>query len=145
MIPEISDTCVCFSTANDIWDALKQTYSKESNVAQVYEIRLKAISAKQGNRSITEYVNELKGLWQELDHYRNITTMCPNDVATFKKLIEQDRVYDFLVGINNDFDQARIQILGKEKLPTLNKVMSIYLLKKVGGKYCLNNLSMGQQ
>ena len=113
MIPEISDTCVCFSTAKDIWDALKQTYSKESNAARVYEIWLKAISPKQGNRSITEYVNELKGLWQELDHYRNITTMCANDVVTFKKLIEQDQVYDFLAGINNVFDQAHIQILGK--------------------------------
>jgi hypothetical protein len=54
MIPKISDTCVCFSTAKDSWDALKQTYSKESNAAQVYEIWLKAISAKQSNRSITE-------------------------------------------------------------------------------------------
>jgi hypothetical protein len=34
--------------------------------------------------------------------------MCANDVVTFKKLMEQDQVYDFLAGISNDFDQVRI-------------------------------------
>ena len=32
-----------------------------------------------------------------------------------KDFIGQDRVYDFLVGLNPEFDQVRIQILGKQE------------------------------
>ncbi|KAL6312345.1 hypothetical protein AAG906_007999 [Vitis piasezkii] len=44
---------------------------------------------------------------------RVIKTKCPKDAAVLKDFIEQDRVYDFLVGLNLEFDQVRIQILGK--------------------------------
>ncbi|RVW46161.1 Retrovirus-related Pol polyprotein from transposon RE1 [Vitis vinifera] len=45
-----------------------------------------------------------------------IKTKCPEDAAILKDFIEQDRVYDFLVGLNPEFDQVRIQILGKQEL-----------------------------
>jgi len=48
-----------------------------------------------------------------LDHYRVIKTKCTGDAAVLKEIIEHDRVYDFLVGMNSEFDQIRIQILGK--------------------------------
>ena len=99
MIPEISDTCMFLATAKDIWDAIQQTYSKARDAAQVYEVKVK---------TVTEYANQLKSLWQELDHYRVIKTKCPEDAAILKDFIEQDRVYDFLVGLNPEFDQVRI-------------------------------------
>ncbi|RVW38185.1 Retrovirus-related Pol polyprotein from transposon RE1 [Vitis vinifera] len=37
------------------------------------------------------------------------------DATILKDFIEQDRVYDFLVGLNLEFDQVRIQILGKQE------------------------------
>lgn len=50
--------------------------------------------AKQGGKAVTEYANQLKALWQELDHSRVIKT-CPEDAAILKEFIEQDRVYNF--------------------------------------------------
>ena len=67
----------------------------------------------------------MKSLWQELDHYRAIKTKCFDDAAVIKELIEQDRVYDFLAGLNPEFDQVRIQILGKSKVPDFNEVVAI--------------------
>ena len=32
--------------ANDIWDAIQQTYSKARDVAQVYEVKVKTIAIK---------------------------------------------------------------------------------------------------
>ncbi|KAJ1400177.1 hypothetical protein SESBI_29737 [Sesbania bispinosa] len=83
------------------------------------------MGAKQGNKSVTEYANQLKSLWMELDHYRVIKTRCSEDSAILKEYIEQDRVYDFLVGMNAEYDHVRIQILGKEKVPGLNEVIAI--------------------
>jgi len=52
----------------------------------------------------------------KLDHYRVIKAKCPDDSAMLKEYIKQDRAYDFLVGLNSNFDQVRAQILGKEKI-----------------------------
>ena len=69
MILEISDTVMFLSMATEIWDAVKMTYSKVNDAAQIYEIRIKVAATKQGTRSITEYASILQILWQELDHY----------------------------------------------------------------------------
>ncbi|WVZ13937.1 hypothetical protein V8G54_011503 [Vigna mungo] len=61
----------------------------------------------------------------ELDHYCVIITKCSKDSTILKEYIEQDKVYDFVVGLNLENDQVRIQILGKEKVPRLNEVVAI--------------------
>ena len=87
MTPEISNICMFLATAKDIWDAIQQTYSKARDAAQVYEVKVKTIAAKQGSKTVIEYVNQLKTLWQELDHYKVIKTKCPEDAAVLKDFI----------------------------------------------------------
>lgn len=41
----------------------------------------------------------------------------PEDATTLRNFIDQDRVYDFLAGLNSEFDQVRVQILGKDEVP----------------------------
>ena len=125
MEPMISDTCMFMSTAKEIWDFIHRTYSKARDAAQVYEIKVKTAASKQGDKSVTEYANLLQNLWQELDHYRVFEMKCPEDAAILKKFIEKDRVYDFLAGLNPEFDQIRIQILGKEDTPSLEETISL--------------------
>ena len=83
------------------------------------------MAAKQGNRTITEYANQLKALGQELDHYQLIKIECSQDTMVLKNFIEQNRAYDFLVGLNPEFDQVRIQILGKPEVPCFNEVVAL--------------------
>ena len=68
-----------------------------------------------------KYGNVLKNLWlrtwSPLIHWDKMFQGCSN--------LEKDRVYDFLVGLNVEFDQVRVQILSKE-LPTLNETISIF-------------------
>ena len=53
MIPEISDTCMFLNTAKEIWVATEQTYSKAKDAAQVYDVKVKTVVAKQGNKTVT--------------------------------------------------------------------------------------------
>ena len=122
---KISNTCMFLAMAKDIWDAIQQTYSKSGDVAQVYEVKMKTIAAKQESKTVIEYVNQLKALWQELDHYRVIKTKCPEDAIVLKDFIKQDRVYDFLVRLNPEFDKVRIQILGKLEVLFFNEVVAL--------------------
>ncbi|GAV59099.1 UBN2_3 domain-containing protein, partial [Cephalotus follicularis] len=123
--PTISDTCMFLKTAKEIWDSIHKTYSKVRDVAEVYEIKVKTSATKQGSRTLTEYANTLQNLWQELNHYRVFEMKCPKDAATLKIFIEKDWVYDFLASLNPKFDQVRIQILGKEEIPSLEETISL--------------------
>lgn len=114
MEPTISDTCMFLDTAKDIWDFISRTYSKANYAAQVYEIKVKTAATKPGNKSVTEYANTLQNLWQELDHYRVFDMKCTEDAAILKKFITKDRIYEFLAGLNPEFDQVRVQVLSKD-------------------------------
>ncbi|XP_043817124.1 uncharacterized protein LOC110624504 isoform X2 [Manihot esculenta] len=131
MLPEISDAYMFLSTAKEIWEAIKQTYSKVHTAAQIYEIKTKISATKQGSQSVTEYSNYLKSLWQEMDYYEWIQTKCSEDAAILERYIEKDRIYDFLARLNIKFDAIRVEVLGKEELPSLNEVIAIVLAEEV--------------
>ncbi|XP_052195607.1 uncharacterized protein LOC127803432 [Diospyros lotus] len=67
----------------------------------------------------------MNGLWLELDQYQEIKMICSDDAATLSRIIERDRIVEFLAGLNAEFDQVRIQIFGREKLPSLNEVFAM--------------------
>ena len=124
-------TLVCFCPLQRIFGSLiRQTCSKGRDFAKVYELKIKAASTKQGSRFVTECANLLKGLWQELDHYRCIEMKCSEDAATLKNFIEKDPMHEFLAGLNAKFDEVRVKILGKEDQPSLNEVISIIMAEE---------------
>jgi hypothetical protein len=51
--------------------------------------------------------------------------LCSDDVVILKNYAERERIFEFLAGLNIEFDRMRVQILGKESLPSLNKVFSV--------------------
>uniref|UniRef100_A0A0V0GZB3 Putative ovule protein n=1 Tax=Solanum chacoense TaxID=4108 RepID=A0A0V0GZB3_SOLCH len=55
---------------------------------------------------------------------------CTDDAVILKRFIEKERIYDFLAGLNAKFDSVRVQILGKEDLPSLNETMAIIRTEK---------------
>ncbi|RVX19452.1 hypothetical protein CK203_008624 [Vitis vinifera] len=44
------------------------------------------------------------------------------DTTRLKKIMEQERVFQFLVGLNLELEQVRVQTLGKEPLPPLREL-----------------------
>lgn len=40
-------------------------------------------------------------------------------------MLARDRIIEFLAGLNPDYDQFRIQLLEKKKLPLINEVISM--------------------
>lgn len=124
MVPEISDTCMFLPTSKEIWEAVEKTYSKVGDAAQIYEIKTKIAATKQGGRSVTEYANLLKILWQEMDYYQCFQMKCSTDAALMKRFVEKERIYEFLAGQNGVFDLVRVQVLGKEDLPSLDETIA---------------------
>ncbi|KAJ4715364.1 hypothetical protein OWV82_013731 [Melia azedarach] len=69
--------------------------------------------------------------WNEEDSmimswlWNSMIPACGEDVAILQKFLERGRIFEFLAGLNIDFDQIRVQILGKEVLLSLEGVFSI--------------------
>ena len=80
--------------AKEIWDAVSQTYSK---------IRIHA--TKQGSRRVTESYYKARSLWLELDHYQHIEMVVVEDTTILKKIMEQERVFEFLTSLYLELDQ----------------------------------------
>ncbi|KAF6165168.1 hypothetical protein GIB67_000752 [Kingdonia uniflora] len=87
-------------TDEDLWAALFEMYSTSNNKVLVYE------------------------LYRELD----ITGMTPSIVSTIQKWEEKQKVHQFLIGLQSNFEAIRTQVLNTTPLPNLSEAHA--LIKK---------------
>ena len=105
---------MCYDTTNELWDNVNKMYSNLGNQSQVYELILKLEEISQGEDTVTKYFNSLKRLWQDIDLY--------NDCGHYKKTVEDNRIFKFLIGLNVEFDEVRGRIIGRQPLPSIGEV-----------------------
>jgi len=74
---------------------------------------------------VIDYYKRMNGYWLELHHYQDIKMVYSEDAATLTFILEGYMIVEFLVGLNTKYDQVRVQILGTEKLSSLNDTFSM--------------------
>ena len=79
-------------------------YFDLGNQSQVYELTLKLVGIQQGEDSVTKYFNSLIWLWQDLDLLNDYEWESTEDYNHNKKVVEDNRIFKFLVGPNIEFD-----------------------------------------
>ncbi|XP_061350484.1 uncharacterized protein LOC133295656 [Gastrolobium bilobum] len=124
MTPEVGRHCMFLSSAQEIWDTVRSTYSLKQDMAARYELRNKIFSMKQDSSLVTAYYGTLKELRIELDQFQSLKMQCTADATTLAKEVENERIFDFLAGLNPEYDPIRVQILGKETFPSLSAVFN---------------------
>ena len=92
MEPIIERTYLFLPTARELWEAVRETYLHLENSTQIFELKTKLWQSKQGERTVTEYYNEMKALWQKLDLCHEEEWDCPTDSVRHMKRLENDRV-----------------------------------------------------
>jgi hypothetical protein len=78
------------------------------NAALKYDLKCRIHGLKQGDSLVANYFHKLHSLWQELDHYQNLQPKCTVDATQIKKMIEEDHIYEFLGGLNSEYDHVWI-------------------------------------
>ncbi|KAL3367370.1 hypothetical protein AABB24_011879 [Solanum stoloniferum] len=80
---------------------------------------------QQGTTSVSEYYTRLKTLWDKFD--KLVPAPCCNCEVSkgFVTHMNRQKVYQFLMGLNESYQQARSQILMVDPLPTINHVYSM--------------------
>ncbi|GAV79525.1 UBN2_3 domain-containing protein [Cephalotus follicularis] len=123
--PTLSPQYMMMDYAKDVLDAIAQQFSQGNNYAQAYEISKQARKMRQGELSLATYYSTLTHLWQQLDTYRTHKPSIPEELVTYQKDTEKERVYEFIVGLNPKFDQIRVQVLGRVQFPTLQETYNM--------------------
>lgn len=77
---------------------------------------------KQNGGSLERYYNDLQGIWHEIDFYRSNPMEWYNDIEKYNMLIQGDKVYAFLDGLDDRLDDIRSDILQLQSFPTVEQV-----------------------
>nr|ABA94354.1 retrotransposon protein, putative, unclassified [Oryza sativa Japonica Group] len=134
LIPAIATTVETISSASEMWKTLTNLYSREGNVMLMVETQEKISVLRQGERSVAEYVAELKHLWSDLDHYNPLGLEHPDCIAKMRKWIERRRVIEFLKGLNSEFEGRRNAMFHQTTLPTLDEAIAAMAQEKLKKK-----------
>ncbi|PKI54546.1 hypothetical protein CRG98_025060 [Punica granatum] len=76
---------------------------------------------------VSKYYSVLKGLWDELENFLEITHCTCAAAASNASQREKEKSYQFLMGINPEFSTVRSNILSMEPSPSLNKIYSMII------------------
>ncbi|KAK0607454.1 hypothetical protein LWI29_015338 [Acer saccharum] len=112
--PEISDSVIYYSTANEVWEDLRERFS-QSNAPRIFEIQRDIAYLRQEQLSVSAYYTKLKGLWDELSSYSNAVLGAQQD---------QQKLMQFLMGLNDSYSGIRGQILLMQPLPSVRQAYS---------------------
>ncbi|KAG8650817.1 hypothetical protein MANES_07G072514v8 [Manihot esculenta] len=110
MSKDISDAFVFCKNAKILWDELKH------NIA----------GYKQGSNSVTEYYTSLKKKWDELLCLAPLPVCCETSTA-ITDYDSNRRLMQFLMGLGDEYDNVKNQILLQDPLPSINKAYSMIM------------------
>ncbi|KAA8535330.1 hypothetical protein F0562_030333 [Nyssa sinensis] len=117
--PSLANSLDYHDDPRDVWLDLESRFC-HGNSARLFHLKRKISNLHQNQLSIPDYYNSIKQLWDELGNLQPTT-----DAHTLEKRAEDERVFQFLLGLNDSFAALRTQILATDPLPPLNKVFSI--------------------
>ncbi|KAK3022402.1 hypothetical protein RJ639_047376 [Escallonia herrerae] len=121
---EIGQNFIFYGTAKEVWENVEETYSDNENTPELFEIKGILHNLQQGDASVTQYYNLLTRYWQQLDMFEKITWDCQLDKKKYDKIVEKERIFKLLLGLNKDLDEVRGRILGTKPLPSLREAFS---------------------
>ncbi|XP_060200161.1 uncharacterized protein LOC132628396 [Lycium barbarum] len=86
-------------TAYEVWEDLKERFAKIDG-SRTYNLHREIATLSQGTSTVSEYYTRLKNLWRQ-------------------------KLYQFLMGLNENYMEARRQILLMSPLPSMNKAYAM--------------------
>ncbi|KAK9690007.1 hypothetical protein RND81_09G098300 [Saponaria officinalis] len=122
---EIADSVLYYDTAKDVWGELEDRYG-QSNGAQLYAVQKKLSDFSQGTDSITTYFTKIKSVWDEIEAMGmnpicSCSCTCGSKTKQLKYL-EDQKIFKFLMGLNDSYTVIRGTILMQNPLPKISTV-----------------------
>ncbi|KAL4596177.1 hypothetical protein ACB092_12G145500 [Castanea dentata] len=119
--PSLIGNFICFLTAKLVWDSVATTYFDGTDTLQVYDLKRRVTKMRQAGGSIEKYYNDLQGLWREIDFRRPDPMNCATDIQKYNTILQEDRVYIFLDGLDDRLDKIRSDVLQIRPFPIVEQ------------------------
>ncbi|XP_060190781.1 uncharacterized protein LOC132620082 [Lycium barbarum] len=134
---EIQRSVVYSEFAKDIWRELEDRYGKADG-ARVFELKKSLAHISQGSLDIASYFTKIKQLWDELASISIHSANKCNCIGG-AKFEEEQRVYQFLMGLYEVYVQVRSNILMMKPLPSIDTTYSILLSDEKQRQVCTSS------
>ncbi|XP_016546143.1 uncharacterized protein LOC107846212 [Capsicum annuum] len=114
------------SDAHAVWTELKERFDKVDG-SRSFNLHREIATLVQGASSISVYFSKLKDLWNEVEALVPLPSCNCNKSKHFLDHVQRQKLYQFLMGLNDSYIQARSQILLMTPLPTINQAYSMLM------------------
>ncbi|KAL2921517.1 Retrovirus-related Pol polyprotein from transposon RE2 [Bienertia sinuspersici] len=125
VLDSIKKSILFMTNAHHIWKHL-ETRFQINNRWRKYQLNKMLYEAKQNERNVSDYYTEMKGIWEELDVLNTlpviITTMTSEVtgfVRALNKQMEEQKLFQFLNGLNEVNTSVRSNVLMMASLPSV--------------------------
>ncbi|XP_055801293.1 uncharacterized protein LOC129870503 [Solanum dulcamara] len=126
-----ADSVIYSKTAKDLWKELEDRFG-QSNGVQLYHLQQKKLSdLVQGSNDIAGYFTKIKSLWEELDALNSsVNCLCDcqcDGKEKMAKSIQDERMIQFLMGLNDVYAARKSNILMLSPLSSVNHAYSLLM------------------
>ncbi len=122
--PKLHNSVAYAESASEMWLDLQERLS-QGNAPRIYELKCDISLMQQQDLTVVTYFTKLKAFWDELATY-SVVLQCKCTAARELMLEKEgEKLYQFLMGLNDKFSVIRSQILNMEPLPNLNKAYAL--------------------
>ncbi|KAA8515099.1 hypothetical protein F0562_018114 [Nyssa sinensis] len=117
--PSLATSLEYHTDPHDVWVDLSSQFSHDNNV-RIYQLKQTLSFLQQTTNLVHDYYNCMKQIWDELGHLQQSI-----DLKALQQQADDEKVFQFLLSLNDSFASLRTQILAMDPLPPIGKVFSI--------------------
>ncbi|XP_075087845.1 uncharacterized protein LOC142169823 [Nicotiana tabacum] len=116
---EIRESVMYIELTAKLWMDIEKQYG-QPNGSKVYQIRKALSSISQGASNIASYFSRIKKLWDELAYSITYPDCVCGCKEAYQKLEEDQKLHQFLMGLNDNYSTIRRNILAMKPLPDID-------------------------
>ena len=125
----IRNSVLYFNTAQALWEDLEGRFG-QSNKARLFQVQKEFLCLTQGDLDIASYYTKAKQLWDESSAVGGVPTCtcakCECGInGKLHNYSEEQRLIQFLMGLNSSYTAIRGSILMMIPFPTMSQVYSL--------------------